>query len=287
MRRNKKTRRNLEWWLATHRAAIEGDRLPVSDERGALIHRDYGSDVLFIAHLDYVGEDTVKRPRWFGKNGSKVAHDSLDNRLGCWALEALIAAGVQADLLFTDCEETGRSTVSEFVADKGRYRFALSMDRRGDDVVLYQYETSKRWRRLCGRWWPIGMGSYSCVASLQLGIVAANVGVGYEDEHTGRCWANLRTTKRQMSKVASFVPVARRKAPKAFTERIPRYCFDQHDWRDEYGDWALDEGYAAAQRAIVPVNGNGRGLVYHSYQVESAPALPAIERRRLSALARG
>jgi hypothetical protein len=136
-------------------------------------------------------------------------------------LEQLVAGGVKADLLFTDCEEMGMTTVTDFVPPR-QYRFALAMDRAGSDTVLYQYEEYKQWEACCrDHLGPLGMGTYSDIVDAEdaLGCAAVNVGVGYHKQHTPKCWADLRMTRRQMARVAAFIPHALRAAPDSFTSQ--------------------------------------------------------------------
>lgn len=197
-------------WLTRSRADVAGDRLVVPDNRGVLIYRDHGSDVLLIAHLDWVGETdpTTPAPKI---DGMIVRHPSLDDRLGCWAIETL-AAHVGADLLFTDCEERGASTGADFsVPHLDRYRFMLMFDRMGTDSVLYQYDHARRWRRAVSRrLGPVSFGSYSCISAMShVGVCGLNVGIGYHDHNGPRCWADLRLSAAQIQRAASFVLHAR------------------------------------------------------------------------------
>ena len=199
----------LATWLLRTRETIDGDRLNVPDNRGTLIFRDYGADVLLVAHVDHVGEPVASPIR---VSGTRVAHVGLDDRLGCYAIEELVRRGVKADLLFTDCEETGQTTGADFVAPR-EYRFILSMDRAGVDCVLYQYDDHKAWRKFCGRHiGPHALGSVSCIDSMaHLSCCGINVGVGYFEHNGPRCWADVRLTMAQLARTESFIVRARRK----------------------------------------------------------------------------
>lgn len=209
-------------WLTRTRDDVPGDRLPVSDARGVLIHRDNGGDVLLVAHLDWIGE-TARRPPAPRVEGMIVRHPALDDRLGCWAIEQL-APLVGADLLFTDCEETGMTTASEFRPAHRRYRCIVSLDRMGTDAVLYQYASARRWsravRRMVG---PVGAGSFSCIGALDhLGVCAVNLGVGYHDHNGPDCWADLRLTGAQLDRAVSFITHAKRRRWGFEAPRWPR-----------------------------------------------------------------
>src|SRR5690242_20490593 len=73
----------LLWWLLVDRPRIDGDRLNVPDNRGTLIFRDNGADVLLVAHVDHIAEPDLIVPR---TRGMVVRHPGLDDRLGCWGV---------------------------------------------------------------------------------------------------------------------------------------------------------------------------------------------------------
>lgn len=135
---------------------------------------------------------------------SFIAHPALDDRLGAWALLLLRSAGLPIDILFTEDEEIGQSTASYFFPDK-QYNWAFSFDRAGIDAVLYQYEwNSPDFASACADHWPLGIGSYSCIADLQTECPAVNVGIGYHDHNTATCWADLNETAAQLRVFGDF-----------------------------------------------------------------------------------
>lgn len=250
----------LAWWLTADRSEVSGDRLHVPDKRGVLIFQDNGADVLLVAHLDHVGERYTKPafPVWFGWR--YVQHVSLDDRLGCWAIERLHASGIKADLLYTDCEETGRTTAAEFTSPRP-YKFILSMDRRGTDAVLYQYLDARRWKRRCKRHFgDVSHGSFSCIASMEhLGVCGVNVGVGYYEHNTANCWADLYQTERQLRAAAAFIRDARHKqwrfvAPQRPVTRYSGTYSGRDIIADAWARWALGEEW--------PARHNGNSYTY-------------------------
>jgi hypothetical protein len=232
----------LLWWITAPVDQIAGDRLDVPDKRGTLILQDYGADVLLVAHTDAVSAaETAK----LCVRGSRVAHPALDDRLGCYAIEQLHRRGVQADLLYTDCEETGRTTGADYwPADLNRYRFILSLDRKGVDCVLYQYEDDRKWLRYCDRHiGPVTYGSFSCISSMEhFGVCGVNVGIGYYEHNTARCWADTRLTAVQIDRAETFIRYARRR--KWEFDPIPRVSRITHD------SWSLDEHTVDAYDAM-------------------------------------
>ena len=161
-------------------------------QTGPYYHHDNGCRVLGVAHLDTVMKCKPCR------SGHTVFAPQLDDRLGVWCLlNALPSMGIKLDVLLTTGEEKCRSTASQFYSDK--YNWIVEFDRAGDDIVFYQYEDFSAY-------WPgkVGMGSYSDIASMELGVMAANVGIGYHHQHTRYCYADLRETAKQLRRFARF-----------------------------------------------------------------------------------
>jgi hypothetical protein len=113
--------------------------------------------------------------------------------------------GVKCDVLLTEGEEMGRSTASDFEAGK-KYNWMFSFDRRGTDVVLYDYEDEDDWHdAIQNSSFKIGWGTFSDISSLRhLGVCGMNVGTGYQFEHTDRCHAMLKDTLMMAYKFVNF-----------------------------------------------------------------------------------
>ena len=75
----------------------------------------------------------------------------------------------------------------------------MEFDRAGTDVVFYQYEEFAQYWRI-----REGVGSYSDIADLELGVCCANLGIGYHNQHTRFCYADLEDTKKQLRRFAKF-----------------------------------------------------------------------------------
>ena len=172
-----------------------GDRIENPD--GHLYFRDNGAKVLAVAHLDYV---LWSKPM---QKGNTIYCPQLDDRLGAWViLHLLPSLGVEVDVLLTDLEEKGRSTGAWFEPeDLGkRYNWMFQFDRRGTDVVTYQYGREKLLRK---NGFKVGWGAFSDISSMEhLDCAGFNFGVGYYEQHTKGCHANLSDTARM---TASFV----------------------------------------------------------------------------------
>lgn len=156
--------------------------------------------ILMVAHLD-----TVQADKTFGI--VRYPHETLifnprhDDRLGAYTiLDLMPALGVNADLLFTDNEERGLTTAADFKTDK-KYNWIVSFDRRGEDVVTYQYT----WDAVLREYFMVGHGSFSCIGKLDhLGCQAMNVGVGYCNEHSPRAFMVLEEYVRNMARFLLF-----------------------------------------------------------------------------------
>ena len=165
---------------------------------GELIHIDRGSNILGVAHLDYVDY----KPPTFNADCSQVFCPQLDDRLGAWVLLYLIPSmGVNIEVLLTDNEEIGQTTAQDFQPSKD-YNWVVEFDRMGTDAVLYQYENDTSRTVLSDAGYEIGIGSFSDISELEhLGVMAMNLAVGYYRQHTPDCYANLEET---LSSVAKF-----------------------------------------------------------------------------------
>jgi len=140
-----------------------GDR--ISTPYGSLYYRDNGASVLGVAHLDSV----LRAPP--EKEGPFVYAPQLDDRLGVWILlDVLPRLGVKVDVLLTDCEEIGQTTARFFRPNRD-YNWIFEFDRRGSDVVMYQYESDAYSDLLRDYGFRLGRGSYSDIAALEhLGV---------------------------------------------------------------------------------------------------------------------
>lgn len=174
-----------------------GDCIQTKD--GPVIHIDNGANVLAVAHLDYVlwanpkiKKDTIYCPQ-------------LDDRLGVWViLDVLKEVGINVDVLLTDSEECGRSTSQYFDSPK-EYNWMFQFDRAGNDVVMYEYETDEHCEKLESVGWKVGNGSFSDICHLNhLACTGFNFGVGYWMQHTKKCYADLRDTRRNVAKFMAF-----------------------------------------------------------------------------------
>lgn len=165
----------------------------------AVAHADVHPDIANIINFE-VDESTHSK-------ASIVKSPYLDDRLGIYAiLETLPEMGINLDVLITDGEETGQSTASLFstVCPK-KYNWIVEFDRKGEDVVLYNYSCASMEQMLAGAGFTFGSGTASDISHMKsLGIACFNVGIGYQKAHSENCFANLRVFERQIHRFTKF-----------------------------------------------------------------------------------
>ena len=168
-----------------------------TDNGEIFYYQDNDAKVLGVAHLDTVGDTEVYL------TNATLQCMQLDDRLGVWVLCNLLPRiGINLDILLTDQEERAQSTARHFYPEK-KYNWVVEFDRAGTDVVFYQYdEWEDLWKK---EGWRTSYGSFSDICWLDhLGVMCANVGVGYHFQHSKNCCANLNDTVRQAKRFARF-----------------------------------------------------------------------------------
>lgn len=178
----------------------EGEVVTTKD--GVYIYKDNKSLVLAVAHLDTVNMTKHFRIR---ENRGIIRCGQLDDRLGAHViLDVLPSMGIVTDILLTEGEETGKSTAAYFKTSK-KYNWIFSFDRRGDDVVGYQFEDNYWREKIKTAGFREGAGSFSDIAKLYgLGCKGFNVGVGYHDEHSHNAHLVIKQLERQLKKFQMF-----------------------------------------------------------------------------------
>lgn len=171
---------------------------------GMFIYKNNDSPVLAVAHLD-----TVLELRHFYVNtiskDDYIFNAQLDDRLGAYIIcDLLPSLGLKHDLLLTEGEEIGRSTAYHFQPSK-QYNWAFSFDRKGEDVVTYQYDDKSWVKTIEQSGFKMGNGSFSDIAFLDdLGVKCMNIGTGYHGEHSDLCYARMSELKRQINRFIGF-----------------------------------------------------------------------------------
>ena len=160
--------------------------------------------VLAVAHLDTV----LNQKHFYKTNRNKdvlVFNACLDDRLGVYTiLDLLPQLNIHYDILLTEGEESGNSTAQYFEAEKS-YNWMFSFDRRGEDVVMYQYDDEPTRGLLKSSGFKPAIGSFSDIAFLEhLQIKGFNIGTGYEGEHTSTSYASMNVLTRQVQRFQHF-----------------------------------------------------------------------------------
>lgn len=133
---------------------------------------------------------------------------ALDDRLGI----ACMFYGIKSKSFLRDCamlicddEETGQSSARKFALEVTP-NFLVELDRRGTDVVCYEYDTPILRSLLKSVGYSIGSGSFSDICYLDgYGVAGFNVGIGYHREHSTECYANLADTFDQLARLQKFI----------------------------------------------------------------------------------
>jgi hypothetical protein len=175
------------------------------------VYIDNGSPVLAVAHADV--HPNIEDHLSFTQGSSEIGSDTLvyspylDDRLGIYAIfEKLPDLGIDVDILITDGEEVGNSSAKDFSQDCYKdYNWIVEFDRKGDDVVLYEYKNRQMEKLLIQAGFIIGDGTRSDISHMQsLGVACFNVGIGFHHEHYPDCWANLAILNRQLDRFEEF-----------------------------------------------------------------------------------
>jgi hypothetical protein len=173
---------------------------------------DNGASILAVAHLDTVRDDT-HYCRVVTKTNDLVYNACLDDRLGAYLILYKLPellGGKAFDILLTFNEESMMSTGFWFEPPR-QYNWMFQFDRRGNDVVLYQYGTSELRAALVKTGFTIGVGSYSDIADMDgVGACGINFGCGYENAHAELSYADLHITKRQVRRFVAFYQANKR-----------------------------------------------------------------------------
>ena len=176
---------------------------------GTYVYRDSGPDckVLAVAHRDSVKDASHF---WYEEveNDALIMSPTLDDRLGCYIITDYLPkalGGWKYDLLLTTGEESGQTTARYFKQPDGKkYNWVFSFDRAGVDVVMYKYH-DKAMEDLMANWtFKVARGSFSCIASLDLGCKGMNFGCGYQDYHSEDSWTSVNMVRWNLRKFIPF-----------------------------------------------------------------------------------
>lgn len=225
-----------------------------------LAHRDNGSRVLGVVHLD-----TVIQESEFAVGRSRIYGSKFDDRLGLYTLLYHLPQkfGISLDLLLCDNEEKGASTARYWdrVVSK-EYNWIVEFDRPGTDNVCYQF-TSPKW---CERWenfgFHFGIGSYTDIVEMDnAGVKAINVGVGYYSSHQINSYMTPAFYTKQIERFSRFYDqFAERRFPHSpvgeWQNEASATDYEFHNWMYE----------AVAEKKIKPTEINSLAWLQKYYR---------------------
>lgn len=172
-------------------------------------YRDNNADILAVCHADIVTPlQDCKVVAYDEDCLDYVFSPYLDDYLGIFTLLHYLPKYfpyINYDILITNFEEIGQSTMQDFVNDCSKdYNWIVQFDRRGEDVVTYQY-SHKKFNKALNKHFKVGHGSCSDISKAEaLETMAFNVGIGYHKEHQINCYANLNEYVRQINRFVNF-----------------------------------------------------------------------------------
>ena len=186
----------LKRWLKPKKQLLNEHRKHViGTKKTRRVYVDRGSSVLFVAHID-----TVQEPKFFKADENRIYASGLDDRLGCW-LAWELSRELDADLLLTDYEETGQTTIRQH--EMKDYNWIVEFDRAGNDAVTYEQD-SDEFKKALAEYWPIGFGSYSDISEAKTSACCFNLGIGYELAHQKSSYVVIKTLQDQIKKFLLF-----------------------------------------------------------------------------------
>ncbi len=188
----------LRPWMQSAKGLFLKHNNFVLDGFNRKMHRifiDRGANVLFIAHLD-----TVQKPKIKKSSVKYIYGQGFDDRLGCMIAYNL-SEELGADLLLTDLEESGVTTVAYHKMKD--YNWIVEFDREGTDVVTYDLD-SKEFRQVLGEYWKIGFGSYSDICSIETDVCCFNLGIGHYNSHSKKAFIIIKEMEKQIALFKKF-----------------------------------------------------------------------------------
>jgi len=198
---------------------------------GVFYFKGTGAKVLAVAHLDTVcTTNTFSVTQREGE--TRVYSPVLDDRLGVYIiLDLLPLLGIDCDVLLTEGEESGRSTAAHFNVDGAPYNWIFEFDRKGDDVVVYQYESDAWIEALMAAGAYVGDGIFSDISAMDhLKTCAVNIGCGYHNYHSPKAYAIVEQTLAQVEMFQRFY-AANIDIRFEYTEKVRTYGFNLDlDW---------------------------------------------------------
>jgi len=162
--------------------------------------------VVAVCHLDTVLGNTTYD---YNESSNVVTCSELDDRLGLACL-LLLATIHDFTIVCCDHEEVGQSTAdvaADYIKANGiACNWIFELDRRGLDVVSYDY-SEPLWDGILETYFgEVGQGSFSDVCRMEsLGVKALNAAIGYHREHTLQCHADLNDTLQRCTEMSDML----------------------------------------------------------------------------------
>lgn len=238
------------------------------------VYIDNNSSVLAVVHLDTVRElfqvptknvvtkiitpkkefDSAIIQKLYCRE-SQITSVGLDDRLGLYFItQVLPSLGINVDILMTTEEEKGRSSASEFVANK-KYNWMFQFDRHGyGNVVMYQYDTHKLTCMLESYGYTVQMGTFSDISELGfLGCSGFNFGCGYLHEHTNFCFTRTDWMEICINMFVDFYWENKDTEYLYVEDKYSRYTYRHREWYYEEDEIGVDYSTAGTsiKKAIV------------------------------------
>ena len=150
-----------------------------------------GGRILCIAHRDTVFDNKLPIPR---DTGNIILSPALDDRIGIYILMALHESIPELTIVITDNEESCNST-ARFIKPNEKYIAMVEVDRAMvNDSALYQYLSDSSWADYIESITNLKaeIGTYSDIASVEIGIPGVNLSAGYSLAHSDSCYVIKR-----------------------------------------------------------------------------------------------
>lgn len=196
-------RKMAEYCLASKQDLVRACDWHTHDsDRGYLaMRRTPGARILAVAHIDFLRSGKVHYV-----SRKRIVSSALDDRAGVYIIMDLLPRlGILADVLLTDNEETGGSTIRNLgVGMLDAYNWIVQFDRRNEGAVHYGYQEMIP---ILANYFPsVERGTFTCISAIEAcsPVGAFNVGVGYSQEHSEQCSLDARSLNRQLMRFRDF-----------------------------------------------------------------------------------
>ncbi len=189
--------------------------------------------VCLVAHLDTV-EKKPPTDIYFDKEQGVMWSPQLlgaDDRAGVYAIIQIIEAGYKPHVIFTTDEEIGAVGAQALVTQKPdcpleNLKAIFQLDRRGsDDCVFYDCDNPDFTKYVESFGFKEAYGSFSDISIIApaWGVAAANLSVGYYDEHQKIETLKVRELGKTIERVKKILDNAENMLSYAYIEALKTY----------------------------------------------------------------